>query len=196
MFNTFTKCCSIIAMFALYFYSAPAALAQCDANEVTLDLIFSNYAGELSWDITDADGNVVASEGPYANGDVSAQIVSCLEDGLHSLNMYDSYGDGMCCTYGEGSYSLTDSDGNVLASGASFGYSESTLFALGAEPDPLIRLLDLRGGRGGGGVEPPSAGGGGGGGGSGGGDGGSFRRRARAVAVANVGGAAEKVMNE
>jgi len=119
-------------MFALYFYSAPAALAQCDTNEVTLDLIFSNYAGELSWDITDADGNVVASEGPYANGDVSAQIVSCLEDGLHSLNMYDSYGDGMCCSWGEGSYSLTDSDGNVLASGASFGYSESTLFALGA----------------------------------------------------------------
>ena len=48
-------------MFALYFYSAPAALAQCEANEVTLDRIFSNYANELSWDITDADGNTALS---------------------------------------------------------------------------------------------------------------------------------------
>ena len=45
MFNTFTKCCSIIAMFALYFYSAPAAYAQdCDANELTLELVFDGYA--------------------------------------------------------------------------------------------------------------------------------------------------------
>ena len=111
MFNTFTKCCSIIAMFALYFYSAPAAHAQdCDANDVTLDLVFSNYASELSWEITDAGSNVVATGGPYSYGDVSAQEVACLADGTYTLTMIDSYGDGMCCTYGEGSYSLSDAD--------------------------------------------------------------------------------------
>ena len=39
--------------------------------------------------------------------------------------------DGICCSYGSGSYSLTtEDDGTVLASGGSFGFSESTDFTI------------------------------------------------------------------
>ena len=137
MFNTFTKCCSILAMFALYFYSAPAAYAQdCDANELTLELVFDGYAEETSWDIADAAGNLIASGGDYAPGTVSATETACLADGIYTLTMYDIYADGMCCTYGDGSYTLTDADGTVLASGSSFGASESTTVVLGAVAVP------------------------------------------------------------
>jgi hypothetical protein len=118
-------------MFALYFYSAPAAFAQCDANEVTLEIVFDNYSSETSWDIADDAGNILAS-GAYAAGTATATETACLSDGMYTLTMYDVYSDGMCCTYGEGSYSLTDAEGNILASGGSFGASESTSFAVGA----------------------------------------------------------------
>ena len=132
MFNTFTKCCGILAMFALYFYSAPAAYGQCDANEVTLSLTFDSYASETSWEITDGSGAVIASaaSGSYTGGSVDETL--CLLDGCsYTLTMSDVYCDGMCCTYGDGSYSLTDVDGNVLASGGDFGCSESTGFGVG-----------------------------------------------------------------
>jgi len=146
MFNTFKKCCGIVAMFALYFYSAPAAFAQCADNEVTLTLVFDNYASETGWSIVDANGNAVAGagSGSYAgmNGG-TATPTACLPDGCYSLVMSDTAGDGMCCTYGDGSYTLTDADGNVLASGGNFGGSESTAFCMNAslpgctDPDAL-----------------------------------------------------------
>ena len=143
MFNTFTKCCSIIAMFALYFYSAPAAYAQdCDANELTLELVFDGYAEETSWDIADAAGNLIASGGDYAPGTASATETACLADGIYTLTMYDVYADGMCCTYGDGSYTLTDADGTVLASGGSFGASEATTVVLGAVAVPGCTDMD------------------------------------------------------
>jgi len=136
MFNTFKKCCGIVAMFALYLYSAPAAFAQCDANEVSLALVFDNYASETGWSITDADGNEVAGDPQGTFSGESADIVACLADGCYTLTMTDQYSDGMCCAYGEGSYTLTDADGNVLASGGDFGASESTEFCLGAVAVP------------------------------------------------------------
>jgi hypothetical protein len=122
-------------MFALYFYSAPAAHAQdCDANELTLELLFDNYSSETSWDIS-LDGTSVAS-GSYAYGTASATESICVGDGLVTFSIFDSAGDGMCCGYGDGSYSLTDADGNILAAGGDFASSESTDFVLGTVAIP------------------------------------------------------------
>jgi hypothetical protein len=120
-------------MFALYLYSAPAVFAQCSENEVSLTLVFDNYASETGWAISDADGNEVAGQpqGTYNDGDTSADVVACLGDGCYTLTVTDQFSDGMCCAYGEGSYTLTDADGNVLASGGDFASSEATDFCLG-----------------------------------------------------------------
>jgi hypothetical protein len=45
----------------------------------------------------------------------------------YEFTIFDSYGDGICCTYGDGAYSVT-LDGEVLASGGGFGSSETTSF--------------------------------------------------------------------
>mgnify|MGYP006924560421 CR=1 FL=1 len=34
---------------------------------------------------------------------------------------YDNYGDGICCGEGEGSYTLTDEEENILATGGELG---------------------------------------------------------------------------
>ena len=106
--------------------------AACTAT--TLTITFDNYPEETSWDIKDGSGNVVFSGGTYgsqADGS-TLTIPNCLSTGCYTFTMKDSYGDGMCCSYGNGSYSLTeDSNGNVLASGGSFTSSDATNFCVG-----------------------------------------------------------------
>ena len=45
----------------------------------------------------------------------------CLEDGCYILRVYDSYGDGMCCEYGEGSWSILGPQEEVIVTGGEFG---------------------------------------------------------------------------
>ena len=45
----------------------------------------------------------------------------------YNFSIFDSFGDGICCAYGEGSYSVT-LDGEIVASGGDFGSSETTGF--------------------------------------------------------------------
>jgi len=102
-------------------------------QDTTLSITFDNYPKETSWDIKDGNGTVVFSGGTYASeADGSTKTISmCIDEGCYTFTMKDSYGDGMCCSYGNGSYSFTkDSDGTVLASGASFTSTDATNFCL------------------------------------------------------------------
>ncbi|WP_456460388.1 M4 family metallopeptidase [Reichenbachiella sp.] len=100
-------------------------------TNVTLTMTFDNYPEETSWSIM-SGSTTIASGGTYASqADGSTLNVNVeLADGCYSLVMNDAYGDGMCCSYGSGSYSLTDGS-TTLASGGSFGSSETTPFCVG-----------------------------------------------------------------
>ncbi|MDO6621431.1 DUF5011 domain-containing protein [Oceanihabitans sp. 1_MG-2023] len=102
-----------------------------DTN-VTLSITFDNYPEETSWTITDGSSSVVASGGTYASqADGSTLNVNIsLPAGCYTFTINDAYGDGICCSYGNGSYSLTDG-GTVLASGGSFASSQATTFCVG-----------------------------------------------------------------
>lgn len=47
-----------------------------------------------------------------------------IESGCYVFHIVDDWGDGMCCDYGEGSYTITNQDGTILASGGDFGSEE------------------------------------------------------------------------
>lgn len=102
------------------------------STDVTLSITFDNYPEETSWTITDGSNSVVASGGTYGNqADGSTLNISeTLPAGCYSFTISDVYGDGICCSYGNGSYSLTDG-GNVLVSGSSFTSSATTAFCVG-----------------------------------------------------------------
>ncbi|MEM9929540.1 MAG: M43 family zinc metalloprotease, partial [Bacteroidota bacterium] len=100
----------------------------CDDTEVTLTLITDNYGSETTWSLTDAGGTTIASGGPYANNTTITQGF-CLTDGCYTFTINDSYGDGICCAYGNGSYAL--SGGGVNESGGSFGSVETKNFCIG-----------------------------------------------------------------
>ena len=104
----------------------------CTDNEIFLSISFDNYPEETSWTITNDAGVSVASGGTYGNQADGSTIVLdlCLVDGCYDFTINDSYGDGICCQFGNGSYSITDVNGNVLASGGDFGSSETTPLCL------------------------------------------------------------------
>ncbi|CAL2080424.1 M43 family zinc metalloprotease [Tenacibaculum sp. 190524A02b] len=104
----------------------------CTDNEVNFSLTFDNYASETSWSITDASGSTVASGNGYGSSNNGTTLSEdlCLPDGCYTFTINDSYGDGICCSYGSGSYSITNS-GNTLASGGQFQSTETKNFCVG-----------------------------------------------------------------
>ncbi len=103
---------------------------SCSTNGGELELTTDNYGSETSWQITDSSSQTVVSGGSYASNTTYNEAV-CLDDGDYTFTITDAYGDGICCSYGYGSYNLIVNSSSV-ASGDSFGSSESTAFTLGS----------------------------------------------------------------
>lgn len=103
-------------------------------SNLTLTLVFDNYPEETSWTLKNSGGSTVASGGTYgsqADGSTLVIPITGLADGCYDFTINDSYGDGMCCSYGNGSYTLTnDNGGATVASGGSFSSSQNTNFCL------------------------------------------------------------------
>lgn len=111
------------------------------SNALTLTIVLDNYPEETTWDVRDGANQIVASGGPYgALPDGSTVIENlCVEDGCFDFTIYDAYGDGICCGFGSGSYSLSeDASGITLANGGSFQSSETTNFCVPQSSDPLF----------------------------------------------------------
>ncbi|MBN2756239.1 MAG: S8 family serine peptidase [Bacteroidales bacterium] len=100
-------------------------------TDVTLTITFDNYPEETSWTLKDDAGATIASGGTYASQADGSTITKtvCLNDGCYSFTINDTYGDGICCSYGNGSYKLMNG-AETLAAGGSFTSSETTNFCL------------------------------------------------------------------
>ncbi|MGB1206379.1 MAG: T9SS type A sorting domain-containing protein [Chitinophagales bacterium] len=97
----------------------------CDENQLFVSLTFDDFASETTWKVTTLDDvTVVTGINSYTDGQVESVEEKCLEDGCYKFVIEDAYEDGMCCDYGNGSYLVTDADGNPLASGNGFFTSE------------------------------------------------------------------------
>ncbi len=86
---------------------------------VTVKVNIDRYGEETTWQVLDGNSNVVASGGPYvrqaANGTYPQPDVDlCLAEGCYTLVINDSYGDGNCCNYGNGSIAVVDGAGIPL----------------------------------------------------------------------------------
>ena len=85
------------------------SLAQQGWVVVTLQA--DEYSNETSWLITDETG-MVGEESPgviYSNS--FNQKTVFLPPGNYTFTIYDDFGDGICCGFGEGWFSLTNACG-------------------------------------------------------------------------------------
>ena len=97
---------------------------------VTLVINADNYPQETSWKLYDEGANQIVNTGSLQGGmdfyseDICIDYSSCF-----TLYFYDSYGDGICCGYGEGDFSVLDSNGNViLTNTGEFEYEVQEVF--------------------------------------------------------------------
>lgn len=101
---------------------------------MSLTIVLDNYPGETSWDIEDDNGEIILTGGNYSgypNGDTVQHDFCLTSDQCYTFTIYDSYGDGICCAWGEGSYELVNThNGVVVASGGEFEDKDSTDFCL------------------------------------------------------------------
>ena len=85
-----------------------------DYDTITLTINADNYPQETSWKLLD-EANEIISTGSLENDvefyseDICVDYTSCF-----TLYVYDSYGDGICCGYGEGNFQVFDSFGNTI----------------------------------------------------------------------------------
>lgn len=98
-------------------------------DQISLTISTDEYGDETSWEITNEDGDVVESGGNYEGLEDYSETLD-LPIGCYTFTIYDEYGDGMCCDFGNGSYELALNSGQVIASGGSFGYEQSVTFTL------------------------------------------------------------------
>jgi len=112
---------------------------------ITLDLTTDNYGSDTSWSIVDDMGNEIASGNNYSNNETISKTITLPTVGCYDFIIEDSYNDGICCNFGEGSYSLKDHEGNVLAVGGEFRSQEVVLFGndLASGVDELTVVEDL-----------------------------------------------------
>jgi thiol-disulfide isomerase/thioredoxin len=99
---------------------------------VTITITPDNYGSETTWRLKDPNGNVVASGGPYVDNDNTPDVVTVnnLANGCHTFEIDDSYGDGICCSWGTGSFEI-ESNGTTLYQGGEFGSSDDRVFNVG-----------------------------------------------------------------
>ncbi len=106
--------------------------AQCaeGESEVLVQILTDNYPGETTWTLSDASG-VLLTGGPYNTSatDYSASvcILNTGEPTCLQFVIDDSYGDGICCGYGTGTFTLLI-DSVEVATGGDFGYQDIVMF--------------------------------------------------------------------
>jgi hypothetical protein len=123
------------------------AFAQCPngQTEVTMTVVTDAYGSETTWTITGATGTpVYASGGPYTDVEGDGETVNfCVPDGSTIyITVEDAYGDGMCCAYGDGGWTVNVGS-TTVSSGGSFGTEENATVTLGT--DLGINSLDVPG---------------------------------------------------
>lgn len=99
-------------------------------NDILVTVNTDLYGEETTWEITDANGDVVASAGPFGRGVDTYVEEVFLEDGCYTFTIFDEFADGQNDGTVTGNYTITCSILNVLEGGGAFGASEAKEFCI------------------------------------------------------------------
>jgi hypothetical protein len=109
--------------------------AEAVNTNITIKISTDQYGSETTWNLKNSAGTIVAQGGPYSDAGAGVypqpDVNVTLAFDCFTFEILDSYGDGMCCAYGNGGYQILAN--NVLIpgmSGGSFGASETKKFAV------------------------------------------------------------------
>ena len=114
-------------------------------NIVNLALTTDNYCEETSWVVRNALGTVLYSGGPYVQNQQANTLFNYSfnlgASGCYEFEILDAFGDGICCSYGNGSYTLTDGNGTLIHNGGQFLSEETTPFSINPISCPPVTIM-------------------------------------------------------
>jgi hypothetical protein len=114
-------------------------IQQYNTNQViTVTINTDDYGAETIWALLDSDENPVAGNVDFETGEINyyddnetyVTEVAVESNQCYTFAILDFEGDGMCCEYGNGSYSVTTSTGTIIAQGGAFEQQELTDFGI------------------------------------------------------------------
>lgn len=116
--------------------------SDVESENLSLVILLDGFPEETSWQLSDDTEEVIYTGGTYPG--VSGQIIESLcvpVDGCYELEVFDAFGDGICCDFGDGNYSLLKGDGStIFSSDGSFGSAEANDFCLGESCNLTVEL--------------------------------------------------------
>jgi len=119
---------------------APSPIPPCPGAQERFEvqILTDDWPQETTWTLTDQCGSngEMMSGGPYTGSPntLFSEMSACV-DGQYEFIINDSYGDGICCGYGQGSYLVKF--GTEIKSGGEFGSSKTETFGTcGSTPPP------------------------------------------------------------
>jgi len=80
------------------------------ATLVTVSIRTDDFPSETSWDLLHNGLAPAGSGGPYMRAKYRYDTDLYLPDATYTLNVYDSHGDGLCCQFGRGGFSVSIAD--------------------------------------------------------------------------------------
>jgi hypothetical protein len=93
-------------------------------SNYTIEVTTDAYPGDIYWTISENEGRgrVVAKSLVYESQDTTTTSTVCLPDrnndnAQYTFQIFDEYGDGLCCDYGNGSFKVFDPSGSELFQG-------------------------------------------------------------------------------
>merc|ERR1711862_770900 len=110
--------------------------ASCGKTKVDVEIAIDNYGDETTYDIKDSSDNELMQGSGWPANSVNL-FWKCFSSGSYKFTITDAYGDGICCSYGNGGYSVKVDDKEV-ASGGQFGSSETKTFDVVSSTDSPV----------------------------------------------------------
>lgn len=99
---------------------APTVNMQMDFNQ-------DQYGSEIQWKVKEeSTGTIVASDGPWSDLSAAGTLLhtktfTLQPNTCYVLEITDDYGDGACCSYGNGSYDLKSGGNTIFSGSANYG---------------------------------------------------------------------------
>jgi hypothetical protein len=109
--------------------------AAAGTGTVYMELRTDGWGSEVRWNLTDASGSVLFNGGPYGNN-TTINETFLLDEGCHTFNLIDTFGDG------GGAVSLEDSNGIILFS-TSGNYGSGVSQNFGSDGEQVLGVNDV-----------------------------------------------------
>ena len=125
----------------LLLYIALSCTVAAQGSWVNVILQTDTYAGETNWQILNSESEVVAQSGVLFGNSYSEQLIN-IPPGEYEFVITDSFGDGICCGFGEGYFGLSNACG-LESYVYDFNTSELVLpFSLFPCPPPVLGCVN------------------------------------------------------